>query len=189
MDRLSQSLFDATVDLNPLQINAALFAHHNPLSNNCINIISYNFSARLEESLVIEPWHLVVMDEAHKLRNAYRPNNKKGQALKRALFGRQKLLLTATPLQNSLLELYGLSTLLDEHIFGDDKSFRQHYMGIGQLKELFDRQDEVDERRETLIGQLESKLDKKNGSRRFIYYPLEFVITGLAYCQNDKLQP
>ena len=215
VDRLSQSLFDATVDLNPHQINAALFALHNPLnkgviladevglgktieaglvlcqywaerkrqllvicpaslrkqwaqelqdkfnlpsqildantwrqlkkqgianplSNNCINILSYHFAARLEESLLVEPWHLVVMDEAHKLRNAYRPNNKMGQALKRALFGRQKLLLTATPLQNSLLELYGLSTLLDEQLFGDDKSFRQHYMGsdgIGQLKD------------------------------------------------------
>jgi SNF2 family DNA or RNA helicase len=89
----------------------------NPLSNNCINIISYHFAARLEESLVVEPWHLVVMDEAQKLRNAYRPNNKMGQALKRALYGRQKLLLTATPLQNSLLELYGLSKLLDEQFF------------------------------------------------------------------------
>lgn len=215
VDRLSQSLFDATVDLNPHQINAALFALNNPLNkgviladevglgktieaglvlcqywaerkrklliicpaslrkqwaqelqekfnlpsqildantwrqlnkqgvynpfnNHCINILSYHFAARLEEALLVEPWHLVVMDEAHKLRNAYRPNNKMGQALKRALYGRQKLLLTATPLQNSLLELYGLSTILDEHLFGDDKSFRQHYMGadgIGQLKE------------------------------------------------------
>jgi len=215
VERLSQSLFDATVDLNPHQINAALFALNNPLNkgviladevglgktieaglvlcqywaerkrqlliicpaslrkqwaqelqdkfnlpsqildantwrqlksqgianplnNHCINILSYHFAARLEEQLLVEPWHLVVMDEAHKLRNAYRPNNKMGQALKRALYGRQKLLLTATPLQNSLLELYGLSTLLDEQLFGDDKSFRQHYMGndgIGQLKD------------------------------------------------------
>jgi hypothetical protein len=30
------------------------------------------------------------MDEAHKLRNAYRPNNKMGQTLRRALYGRQK---------------------------------------------------------------------------------------------------
>ncbi|MDD5581276.1 MAG: SNF2-related protein [Methylobacter sp.] len=215
VDRLSQSLFDAKVDLNPHQINAALFALSNPLNkgviladevglgktieaglvlcqywaerkrhlliicpaslrkqwaqelqdkfnlpsqildantwrqlkkqgianplcNNCINILSYHFAARLEELLLAEYWDLVVMDEAHKLRNAYRLNNKMGQALKRALYGRQKLLLTATPLQNSLLELYGLSTLLDEHLFGDEKSFRQHYMGsdgIGQLKD------------------------------------------------------
>lgn len=61
----------------------------NPLNNHRINILSYHFAARLEESLVVEPWNLVVMDEAHRLRNAYRPNNKMGQALKRALYGRQ----------------------------------------------------------------------------------------------------
>jgi hypothetical protein len=58
-----------------------------------------------------------------------------------------------------------------------------------QRKELFYRQDEVDERRETLIGQTGKQVRPKNSSRRFIYHPLEFVITGLAYCQNDKLQP
>jgi SNF2 family DNA or RNA helicase len=36
--------------------------------------------------------------------------------------------LTATPLQNSLLELYGLSTVIDEHLFGDAVSFRAQYM-------------------------------------------------------------
>ena len=47
--------------------------------------------------------------------------------------GRYKLLLTATPLQNSLMEIYGLSTLIDEHIFGDDKSFRKQFMGSDAL--------------------------------------------------------
>ncbi|SUH05502.1 putative ATP-dependent helicase [Salmonella enterica subsp. enterica] len=78
--------------------------------------------------LVAEMWDLVVIDEAHKLRNAHRDSNKMGQALKRALCGRKKLLLTATPLQNSLMELYGISTLIDEHTFGDPKAFRKQYM-------------------------------------------------------------
>ena len=43
----------------------------------------------------------------------------------------RKLLLTATPLQNSLLELYGLSTLIDERLFGDVNSFRSQYAGAG----------------------------------------------------------
>ncbi len=70
-----------------------------------------------EERLVGEPWNLVVIDEAHKLRRAHRVSNKMGQAIKRAFHGRQKLLLTGTPLQNSLLEIYGLSTVIDEHLF------------------------------------------------------------------------
>lgn len=205
VDRLSQSLFDASVDLNPHQIEAALFAIENPLSkgvvladevglgktieaglvlcqywaerkrklliicpaslrrqwaseliekfnlpsqvldaktfsqlqkegvynplnNKSITIMSFHYAAKLEEKLVAEMWDLVVIDEAHKLRNAHRDSNKMGQALKRALYGRKKLLLTATPLQNSLMELYGISTLIDEHTFGAPKAFRKQYM-------------------------------------------------------------
>ncbi len=207
VDRLSQSLFDASVDLNPHQIEAALFALRNPLSkgviladevglgktieaalvlgqywaerkrrlliicpaslrkqwaqelkekfnlpslildaptlrkqghtsfdklaNQQILIMSYQFAVKAEAHLIGVPWNLVVIDEAHKLRNAHKTSNRIGQALRRCLDGRQKLLLTATPLQNSLLELYGLSTLIDENLFGDETSFRRQYMQSG----------------------------------------------------------
>jgi len=217
VDRLSTSLFDASVDLNPHQIEAALFALRSPLSKgvvladevglgktieaglvlcqywaerkrklliicpaslrrqwaaeltekfnlptvildattlrkqrkeglynpfaqNRVIILSYHFASRMEDELRAIPWHLVVFDEAHKLRNAHQKSNRMGQALRRALDGRKKLLLTATPLQNSLMELYGLSTLIDEHIFGGDKAFRKQYLNTdADLKELRER--------------------------------------------------
>jgi hypothetical protein len=203
-DRLSQSLFDASVDLNPHQIDAALFALQNPLSQgvmladevglgktieaslvmcqlwaerrrrllvicpaalrkqwaqelsdkfslpaevldartwgllrkagefdplnrDVISVMSYNFATRMEKQLGAIPWDVVVIDEAHKLRNAHRKSHETGQSLKRALAGRKKLLLTATPLQNSLMELYGLTSLIDENVFGDERSFRTRY--------------------------------------------------------------
>ena len=216
-NRISQSLFDAQVDVNPHQIEAALFALQNPLNkgviladevglgktleaalvlcqlwaerrrnlliicpaslrkqwaqelqdkfnlpsqvldartwnsarkegvydpfkNNKISIISYNFACRMEHALGVIPWDLVVIDEAHKLRNAHRASNKIGNSLRRSLAGSQKLLLTATPLQNSLMELYGLSTIIDEHLFGDEKAFRSQYSGeTGDLSELRSR--------------------------------------------------
>ncbi|OYD52446.1 ATP-dependent helicase [Thauera propionica] len=220
VDRLSQSLFDASVDLNPHQIEAALFALRNPLQEGvlladevglgktieaalvvcqywaerrrrllvicpaslrkqwaqelhdkfavpttvvdavslrkqsagdilatlqrqvgkAVVIMSYQFAAKLEAELRAVPWDVVVIDEAHKLRNAHRASNRTGQALKRALQGRKKLLLTATPLQNSLMELYGLSTLIDEHLFGDEAAFRKQFMNSGTgLDELRER--------------------------------------------------
>ncbi len=103
-------------------------------------IMSYQFAAKLEAELRAVPWDVVVIDEAHKLRNAHRASNRTGQALKRALQGRKKLLLTATPLQNSLMELYGLSTLIDEHMFGDEAAFRKQFMNSGTgLDELRER--------------------------------------------------
>jgi len=69
--------------------------------------------------------------EAHKLRNVYRQSNRIGQRIRWATEDKQKLLLTATPLQNSLIELYGLSTLIDERLFGDLSSFRAQYINYG----------------------------------------------------------
>src|SRR5208282_2668025 len=102
-----------------------------PLADKVVLIMSFNFANSMREELKAEAWDLVVIDEAHKLRNAYRPSNKLGQGIRWATEDCRKLLLTATPLQNSLLELYGLSTLIDEHLFGDLNSFRSRYVSAG----------------------------------------------------------
>jgi len=213
-DQLSMSLFDASVDLNPHQIEAAMFALQSPLAEGAILadevglgktieagivlcqkwaerkrkliiicpaairqqwaaeltnkfnlpavvidartyrqmkaegipfplsqkrivILSYHYAAKLRDELRQIEWDLVVIDEAHKLRNAYRPSNRIGQALQRAVDGRKKLLLTATPLQNSLMEIFGLTNFIDPNIFGDANSFRSKYVNAGgDLPEL-----------------------------------------------------
>lgn len=215
VERLSRSLFDSCVDLNPHQIEAALFALRSPISKgviladevglgktieagvllcqlwaerkrklivicpaslrkqwsleleekfnlpsvvlearsyknlvnqgaenpfdvkNAVVICSYNFASRMKEKVRSVNWQMAVIDEAHKLRNVYRPSNKTGQSLKWALEDTKKVLLTATPLQNSLVELYGLATLIDDRIFGDVSSFRAQYTNSkGDIEDL-----------------------------------------------------
>ena len=216
-DRLSMALFDACVDLNPHQIDAAAFALRNPLtkgvlladevglgktieaglvlcqywaerkrrlivicpaslrrqwslelagkfnipsvildartyrqaqasgnpnpfSTDRVVVTSLNFASTMRAEIRAVAFDLVVIDEAHKLRNAYRPSNKMGQNIKWAVEERRKLLLTATPLQNSLLELFGLATVLDDMIFGDVNAFRSQYTTNGSdTKALRDR--------------------------------------------------
>lgn len=94
-------------------------------------ICSYQFAKSKADELRRVPWDLVVMDEAHRLRNVYKPSNVIGKALKDALAHAFKVLLTATPLQNSLLELYGLVSLVDERVFGDLPSFRDQFGALG----------------------------------------------------------
>ena len=110
-----------------------------PFEQKAIVICSFQFAARHADELMVTPWDLVVIDEAHRLRNVYRPDNKIGRALKTALANVPKVLLTATPLQNSLMELYGLVSIIDCYAFGDAKSFRAQYArrsGDGQFNEL-----------------------------------------------------
>ena len=63
--------------------------------------------------------NLVVWDEAHKLRNVFNHNNVMSNKIRNAIEPFKKILLTATPLQNNLMELYGLSMLIDDSYFGD----------------------------------------------------------------------
>jgi SNF2 family DNA or RNA helicase len=98
-----------------------------PFEQKALVICSYQFAARHAEELMVIPWDLVVIDEAHRLRNVYRPDNRIGKTLKTSLANAPKVLLTATPLQNSLMELYGLVSLIDDFAFGDAKSFRAQY--------------------------------------------------------------
>lgn len=102
-----------------------------PLAASAVLVMSYNYAQSIRDEIQSVAWDLVVIDEAHKLRNAYRPSNKVGQGIRQATQDCRKLLLTATPLQNSLLELYGLSTLIDEHLFGDVNGFRAQYASAG----------------------------------------------------------
>lgn len=112
----------------------------NPFRDNKIVICSMHYAANKAEYIKEIAWDLVVIDEAHKLRNAYRQSNRIGQTIRWTTEGRKKVLLTATPLQNTLLELYGISTLIDEHLFGELTSFKSQYVNYGgDLPGLRDR--------------------------------------------------
>ncbi len=204
-DKLTGAIMDAQIDLNPHQVDAALFAFRNPLNKGVLLadevglgktieaglviaqkwaerkrriliivpanlrkqwhqelqekfgidgqllesasynqakktgvqnpfdigdglvICSYQFANSKSNDIRVIPWDLAVIDEAHRLRNVYKKNNKIAKTLKNALAPINKVLLTATPLQNSILELYGLVSILDERVFGDMDSFRSQY--------------------------------------------------------------
>lgn len=97
-----------------------------------IVIVSYEFAARKDIELGRVPWDLVVFDEAHKLRNVYKKDGAKiAKTLNETLRSHQKILLTATPLQNTILELYGLVSVIDPYFFGDLDSFKMRYARQG----------------------------------------------------------
>lgn len=215
IDSLSQSLLNAAVDINPHQIEAALFAFKSPLTKGVILadevglgktieaalvlcqywatgqkkliivcpaslrkqwsmelaekfgmeseildtknfnfhskstihpfdrkkviICSYQFAARRKDEIREFGFDLAVLDEAHKLRNVYKASNKTAHNVRDALYDVKKLLLTATPFQNSLMELFGLTRIIDENIFGDCRSFRNEYINVDNHTDLQQR--------------------------------------------------
>lgn len=96
-------------------------------------ICSYQFAKAKDKELKRIPWDLVVFDEAHRLRNVYKTTNVTARALRESLgHAHTRVLLTATPLQNSLMELYGLISMIDDRVFGDEDSFRNQYVSGGR---------------------------------------------------------
>jgi superfamily II DNA or RNA helicase len=106
----------------------------NPFDTGGIVICSHPFAAMRAAEVERVPWDVAVIDEAHRLRNAYRRDHRTGQALRKALRRCPKLLLTATPLQNDLMELLGLAAFIDDALLGNEEAFRLQY-ATGELDE------------------------------------------------------
>ncbi len=125
--------------LDTKNFNAYRREGRNPLSPKRAIICSYNFVAKYKEEILLHGFDLAVIDEAHKMRNVYRSSARTSTDVRDALTGVKKLLLTATPFQNSLMELYGLTSIIDDRLFGSEKSFRRQYGKGDNLKELRQR--------------------------------------------------
>ena len=102
-----------------------------------IKVCSYQFASKKAEYLQLTSWDLVVLDEAHYLRNVHKNPDSIAARIKSAIKDYKKILLTATPLQNRLDELFGLVGFIDQQVFGDIKTFRKQYVnGDGDTLEL-----------------------------------------------------
>jgi SNF2 family DNA or RNA helicase len=95
-------------------------------------IASYNRAVRKEHQRAIlqESWDLVILDEAHKVKNAASEAYKFIAKIQRNYI----LLLTATPLQNDLRELYNLVTLLRPGQLGTWREFSRSYLQRGDKR-------------------------------------------------------
>ncbi|AMN46059.1 DEAD/DEAH box helicase [Steroidobacter denitrificans] len=121
------------VILEARSYNAIRKQQQNPFQSSSPVICSYQFAKAKANDIKDIAWDLVVLDEAHRLRNVYKPSNVIAKTLKESLARvHSKVLLTATPLQNSLLELYGLVSIIDDRVFGDIDSFRAQFTNNGR---------------------------------------------------------
>lgn len=95
-------------------------------------IISYDRAVRDRHAEAIQHylWDLVIVDEAHKAKNHNAARYKFLQQLQRNYL----LLLTATPLQNNLRELFNLITLLRPGQLGTWREFQRQYVSGADLR-------------------------------------------------------
>lgn len=98
-------------------------------------ITNEHFVAKYESKIQKSGWDIVVIDEAHKLRNVWKPaanQAKRAKTIRSAIAPFKKILLTATPMQNNLMELYGLCTFLDPYALGTAESFKRNFVSVSE---------------------------------------------------------
>ena len=111
------------INFNPIGIIERYLKDSNRLS---IVITSYDFSSKLMAQYPTVKWDFLVIDEAHNMRNIFH-GTKRAKRLYDLTKGIPKILLTATPLQNRLTDLFGLASFIDGRIFGSEKAFKKQY--------------------------------------------------------------
>ncbi|MCC7492731.1 MAG: DEAD/DEAH box helicase family protein [Fimbriimonadaceae bacterium] len=130
---LEDKFFLPTAILEARTFNETIKAGNlNPFQQPAVVLCSYQFARSREPYIRQTKWDLVVVDEAHRLRNVYKGSSKIAASIKQSVEPFPKVLLTATPLQNSLLELYGLVSIIDEFAFGDLGTYRARFARLGR---------------------------------------------------------
>lgn len=165
--------------------------HHENRDKRGYNVIitSYNIAMQDINSLRQVQWHYLILDEAHNIRNF---NSQRWQTLIR-LRTRARLLLTGTPLQNDLAEVWALLTFLtagdDERSHGKLEEFLGHWKD--PVKEIFDQGvQKISESAQRVVDQLHISLRpfllrrKKNEVEKDLPKKTEHVVV----CKLSKRQ-
>jgi SNF2 family DNA or RNA helicase len=139
-------------------------------------LASINFAkmTRRARAVAAAPWDLVIVDEAHHCKNRNTLNWKLVNSLQR----RRLFLLTATPVQNDLVELYNLLTLLEPGHLQTESHFKKQYVRRGNPRDPRNR-----ERLRSLLGEV---MIRNTRSLVQMDLPPRYAHTILAEPQGDE---
>lgn len=100
----------------------------NAFEQNAVVITTYDFAADNEEAARAVRWDLTVFEEANALSGVYQEDNKQAKALHRVAGDSFKLLLTGTPIEKNIMDLFGLIWFIDETVLPGEQEFLARYL-------------------------------------------------------------
>ncbi|OTB07097.1 hypothetical protein M426DRAFT_54432 [Hypoxylon sp. CI-4A] len=123
-----------TPEVNVLVLQGSKEERHKLINERLIDekfdvcITSYEMILREKSHLKKFAWEYIIIDEAHRIKNE---ESSLSQVI-RLFDSRNRLLITGTPLQNNLHELWALLNFLLPDVFGDSEAFDQWFSGQGE---------------------------------------------------------
>ncbi|RYO79478.1 hypothetical protein DL766_006221 [Monosporascus sp. MC13-8B] len=134
LDNWKREFAKWTPEVNVLVLQGAKEERHALINERLIDekfdvcITSYEMILREKAHLKKFAWEYIIIDEAHRIKNE---ESSLAQVI-RMFNSRNRLLITGTPLQNNLHELWALLNFLLPDVFGDSEAFDQWFSGQGQ---------------------------------------------------------
>ncbi|KAK0389686.1 hypothetical protein NLU13_3259 [Sarocladium strictum] len=131
LDNWKREFAKWTPEVNVLVLQGAKDERHNLINERLVDekfdvcITSYEMILREKAHLKKFAWEYIIIDEAHRIKNE---ESSLSQVI-RLFQSRNRLLITGTPLQNNLHELWALLNFLLPDVFGDSEAFDQWFSG------------------------------------------------------------
>ncbi|KAJ9156566.1 Chromatin remodelling complex ATPase chain ISW1 [Pleurostoma richardsiae] len=131
LDNWKREFAKWTPEVNVLVLQGAKDERHTLINDRLLNedfdvcITSYEMILREKAHLRKFAWEYIIIDEAHRIKNE---ESSLAQII-RLFNSRNRLLITGTPLQNNLHELWALLNFLLPDVFGDPTAFDQWFSG------------------------------------------------------------
>lgn len=134
LDNWKREFAKWTPEVNVLVLQGAKDERHELINERLVDekfdvcITSYEMVLREKAHLKKFAWEYIIIDEAHRIKNE---ESSLSQVI-RLFNSRNRLLITGTPLQNNLHELWALLNFLLPDVFGDADAFDQWFSGQDQ---------------------------------------------------------
>ena len=131
LDNWNREFTKWTPETNVLILQGAKEERHQLINDRLIDekfdvcITSYEMILIEKSHLKKFAWEYIIIDEAHRIKNE---ESSLAQII-RLFNSRNRLLITGTPLQNNLHELWALLNFLLPDVFGDSEAFDQWFSG------------------------------------------------------------
>lgn len=102
--------------------------NQNAFDQDALVVTTYDFAVDNEASVSAVHWDMTVFEEANALSSVYQDDSKQAKSLKRIAGDSFKLLLTGTPIEKNIMDLYGLIWFIDETVLPDEREFLARYL-------------------------------------------------------------
>ena len=100
----------------------------NAFEQNAVILTTYAFLVDQQAAAREIKWELTVFEEASALSSVCKENSKQAKILKEIAEDSFKILLTGTPIEKNIMDLYGLMYFIDETVLPDSETYNNRYL-------------------------------------------------------------